>query len=137
MFAAIDAGDTVRVKVIDNTETDPAFSQIEEKVNIAANQHHVLAIRSLAELNKTQRIIFLATLVVFAIGLFLAETRINSPSRPTRQPIPAAPVYATGGLANLRVVIPMRSTPNWWRWLLSLLHGKNPPFSISSEDKHR
>jgi signal transduction histidine kinase/DNA-binding response OmpR family regulator len=71
MFAAVDAGDSERVLAIDNTEVDPSFGSIEEQVDRAANAHHEQAIERLAELEQTESLIFIATPIVFALGLLL------------------------------------------------------------------
>jgi hypothetical protein len=90
MFVAVDAGDSERVLAIDDTEVDPAFGSIEEQVDSAANEHHEQAIERLAELVRTESLIFIATPIVFALGLLLlivsgrlCEPTKNTLTRPT------------------------------------------------------
>jgi diguanylate cyclase len=71
MFAAVDAGDTKRVLIIDNEQVDPLFSKIEEQVNIAADTHHARALASLQSLRTAETFVVVATPVAFAAGLGL------------------------------------------------------------------
>lgn len=71
MFLAVDAGDTPRVREIDETETDPAFTLIEEQIDRSASNHHEQAIQRLADLEKIEQLVFITTPIVFAIGILL------------------------------------------------------------------
>jgi diguanylate cyclase len=71
MFAAVDAGDTKRVLIIDNEQVDPLFSKIEEQVNVAADTHHARALASLQALRTAETFVVVATPVAFAAGLGL------------------------------------------------------------------
>jgi signal transduction histidine kinase/CheY-like chemotaxis protein len=71
MFIAVDAGDAQRVREIDEKETDPAFTLIEEQVDRSANDHHEQAIQRLADLEQTEHLVFITTPIVFAIGILL------------------------------------------------------------------
>ena len=71
MFAAVDAGNTSLVNVIDTNEVDPAFETIDRLVNDAAAAQHQHAIEQLAALEQTESAVFYATPLVFAAGMLL------------------------------------------------------------------
>jgi GAF domain-containing protein/CHASE3 domain sensor protein len=71
MFAAVDAGDTPRVLAIDADEVDPLFSEIDQLVNTAADQHQKEASQMMADSVRIQNWVFFTTPVVFIIGLTL------------------------------------------------------------------
>ncbi len=71
MFAAVDAGDTARVNAIDGDEVDPLFGAIEARVDAAADARHAAALGQLDALTRTERLVFLLTPLVFAVGLAL------------------------------------------------------------------
>jgi diguanylate cyclase (GGDEF)-like protein/PAS domain S-box-containing protein len=71
MFAAIDAKDFDLVTVIDNTEADPSFAEVERLASAAAQEHNAQAEIVLGQLANVQRGVLIATPVVFAIGMGL------------------------------------------------------------------
>ena len=72
MFSAIDADDPARAHAIDEAEADPSFSAMERQVTEGANRHRLEALRQLDILAKTQKLVLIATPIIFAIGLVLA-----------------------------------------------------------------
>jgi signal transduction histidine kinase/ActR/RegA family two-component response regulator len=71
MFAAVDAGDNKKVIAIDEKEVDPVFSLIGREIDAAATHYDRQTTRRLGDLGHTESIIFVATPIVFALGLFL------------------------------------------------------------------
>ncbi|HLL69741.1 MAG TPA: EAL domain-containing protein [Micromonosporaceae bacterium] len=69
LFRAVDAGDAALELEIDNTETDPAFDRISGDVQAAADVHIVAAARAVRELERVERLVYVATLAGFAVGL--------------------------------------------------------------------
>lgn len=85
MFKAIDRGDKAEVERIDNTETDPRFSIIENLVNDGASSHHKVAIASLEHLRTRELFNAKAIPIVFVIGLILSALFTNALRRTRRQ----------------------------------------------------
>ena len=71
MFKAVDAGDTKLATDIDGAEVDPTFEFIEERVFGAAESRRADTARHLRELGESQRMILIATPIVFVPGLGL------------------------------------------------------------------
>lgn len=74
MFAAVDAGDTELVKLLDHKSVEPPFRTIVQSVNRRRATLHARAIESLAELAQTQQMVRRTTLVVLTIGVCLLCT---------------------------------------------------------------
>jgi diguanylate cyclase len=71
LFAAVDAGDTELVLVIDGEQADPIFDAIEAQVNDAAAARQEQALAGLLALRQTNATVLAATPVAFAVGLGL------------------------------------------------------------------
>jgi signal transduction histidine kinase len=64
-------GDTARVNAIDGDEVDPLFGAIEARVDPLFGARHAAALGQLDALTRTERLVFILTPLVFAIGLAL------------------------------------------------------------------
>ncbi len=71
MSAAITTHQMTIAKGIHDKDIDVVFDRLEEQVNIAENQDHILTTQSLEKLSQTQQTIITSTSVVFAISLLL------------------------------------------------------------------
>ncbi|MDQ2716570.1 MAG: bifunctional diguanylate cyclase/phosphodiesterase [Chloroflexota bacterium] len=71
MFAAVDNGDVALALDIDYNKIDPIFSTMQQIVNTEANRYHAEASQRLSALSATEHLVFIFTLIVFPIGLFL------------------------------------------------------------------
>lgn len=71
LFEAVDAKDMPLAEKIDGEEADLLCIKIAELVNQAAQNHQNEALSYLAELNRTQQLIFISTPIVFVIGMVL------------------------------------------------------------------
>ena len=71
MFDAVDDGNMALVTRIDTDETEPVFDAIEEQVDLAAERHHELALRSLTRLHDVESLVFVGIVAGFAVGLAL------------------------------------------------------------------
>jgi len=71
LFAVANQGNLPRGVRLDRAEADPLFSRIETLVDGAAEARRAEALRRLADLERMQRIVVVATPVVFALGLLL------------------------------------------------------------------
>lgn len=69
MFAAVDAGDSALVKMLDRKSVEPPFEIIVQSVNRRRGELHQLAIESLADLAQTQQMVWRTTLIVLTIGV--------------------------------------------------------------------
>jgi diguanylate cyclase (GGDEF)-like protein/PAS domain S-box-containing protein len=71
MFKVADTGEAGLVGLIDNTEADPIFTQIEALVADASETHHARAISELDNLGRIDTFILAATPAVFLLGFAL------------------------------------------------------------------
>jgi signal transduction histidine kinase len=71
LFAAVDAGDTARIRTLEQTTIDPLFQQMQQQVSALDNEHSQEALQRLTELDQTQHKIFTTTPIVLIIGLGL------------------------------------------------------------------
>jgi diguanylate cyclase (GGDEF)-like protein len=74
MFAAQDAGDLARVLRIDETQTDPVFERMTQRLESTADDRAAAANRALTHLSKVENVVFVATLggAVAGLGLITA-----------------------------------------------------------------
>ncbi|MBA2285390.1 MAG: bifunctional diguanylate cyclase/phosphodiesterase [Ktedonobacteraceae bacterium] len=70
-FMAVDNGDVALALNIDDTKIDPIFTTMQHIVNAEANRYHAEADQRLNALSATEYLVFIFTLIVFPIGLFL------------------------------------------------------------------
>jgi diguanylate cyclase (GGDEF)-like protein len=70
MFAAVDAGNRSQAATSDS-RSQLILDQIKQQLKTAADAYHTQVVRSTTELDRNQSMIFTATPIVFAIGLFL------------------------------------------------------------------
>ncbi|GAA2652948.1 putative bifunctional diguanylate cyclase/phosphodiesterase [Paractinoplanes durhamensis] len=71
MFDAVDAGDQAAVRLIDDTQTDPAFSRISDVITTASARHTKAADDALNRLQQIENGVFVTTVAGFAVGLAL------------------------------------------------------------------
>jgi signal transduction histidine kinase len=71
LFADVDARDTVRRRILEQTTIGPLFQQMQQQVNVLNNKYSQEAIQRLTELDQTQHKIFTTTPIVLVIGLGL------------------------------------------------------------------
>lgn len=71
LFAAINARNMTQADVINRTEVDPLFEQMQQQVDSYSDYHHEGVFRLLALLDQTQHQIFIAMPIVFAIGFLI------------------------------------------------------------------
>jgi diguanylate cyclase (GGDEF)-like protein len=70
MLAAVDAGNRSQAATSDS-KSELLLNQVRQQLKTAADAYHSQVVTSTSELDRTQSMIFTATLFVFAIGLFL------------------------------------------------------------------
>jgi len=68
-FAAVNAHNLTRARTIHYQEIDPVFDQIRQQMRTEADKEKALAADSMKRLAQVQRITFITTPIVFAIGL--------------------------------------------------------------------
>lgn len=71
LSSAIDSQHVARAKSIHDDDIDVVFDRLEEQVNSAEQQDHVLATQSLARLSQTQQTIITSTSIVFVSSFLL------------------------------------------------------------------
>ncbi|MDQ2906766.1 MAG: bifunctional diguanylate cyclase/phosphodiesterase [Chloroflexota bacterium] len=71
MFAAVDRGNTTLAMDLDHNKIDPVFTVMQQTVNTQAISYRAEALQRLAALSTTEHLVFVSTLIVFPVGLFL------------------------------------------------------------------
>ncbi|BDI29512.1 hypothetical protein CCAX7_15630 [Capsulimonas corticalis] len=71
MFAAVDAGQTQRVRYIDSHITDPVFGEFESAVEMEAETNHAKALTAMTQLDRMQRWVAAQMTALFTVGLLL------------------------------------------------------------------
>lgn len=68
-FAAVDAHDLTRARMIVSRDIDPVFDQIQQQMRTEADKEKALANNDMGRLAQVQHMIFITTPIVFAFGL--------------------------------------------------------------------
>jgi diguanylate cyclase (GGDEF)-like protein len=71
MFAAVDDGNTKRVRAIDGGQVERIFNNIEDQVTLSANREHAVALANLEQLHQDETTVLVATPIAFAVGMAL------------------------------------------------------------------
>jgi diguanylate cyclase (GGDEF)-like protein/putative nucleotidyltransferase with HDIG domain len=71
VFNAVQAGDADRALTLQRQELEPVFSHVQKKVAAAAAKHRTDSLAQLQALTRTEEVVFMGTLIAFAVGLLV------------------------------------------------------------------
>ena len=71
LFDAIDKRNAPRALRIEVRQIDPHFSKIERKVQLGAEQYRTAALARLTQMRKSDRLVYVGTIITFVVGLTL------------------------------------------------------------------